>query len=56
MVKGLLIDRHILSSVRVDVKSFHVVSIDKAINFVTGVVAAVVLKALPIEVLPESSL
>ena len=54
MVEGLLVDGHIFSSVRVNAKCFHVVSIDKTIDFIGCVVAAVILKALSVEILSES--
>lgn len=38
---------------RVDIEGFHVIAVDEAVVFVRSIVAAVVFKALPVEVFPE---
>lgn len=54
MIKGLLIDRYILPSVRIDVEGLHVVSISEAVLLAADVVSAIILKTLAVEVFPES--
>ena len=55
MVKCLPTVGHIVPSMRIDIVSFEVVSIDEAILFLMHVLIAVVLKALPVEVFAKSS-
>lgn len=55
MIKCLLVVGHVVASMRIDIVSFEVVSIDEAILFLVHVLVAVVLKALPVKVFPKSS-
>ncbi len=50
MVEGLLIQRHVLASMRIDVMCFQVVVIDETISFVGDVLMPVILETLAIEV------
>ena len=53
MIEGFLVDRHVFPCVRIDIKSFHVIAIDKTISFVGCIISAIVLEALTVKVLPE---
>lgn len=50
MVEGLLIQRHVLASMRIDVMCLQVVVIDETISLVGDVVVTVILETLAIEV------
>lgn len=50
MVEGLLIQRHVLASMRIDVMRLQVVVIDETISFVGDVLMPIILKTLAIEV------
>ena len=54
MIKGFLVNRHILSCMRIYVEGFHIISVDKTISFMGHIVSAVVLKTLSVEVFAES--
>lgn len=55
MVKGLLVRRHVLPGMRIDIVGFQIISIDETISLVMYVLIAVVLKALAVEVLAKGS-
>lgn len=54
MVKGLLVDGHVLTCVRVDIVSFKVVVVDEAISLMGDILVPVVLEALAIEVFAKA--
>ena len=54
MVEGLLVNRHILSCMRIYIEGFHVIAVDKTISFMGYIISAVVLKTLSVEVFSES--
>ncbi len=54
MKEGLLIDRHVLTSMRINVMGFKVVVIDKTICFVTDILMPIILEALAIEVFTKA--
>lgn len=54
-IEGFFIDWDVLTCMRIDVVSLHIVAINKAIIFVLGVISTVIFKALPIEILSEGS-
>ena len=55
VVEGLLVEREVVASVRVDVVCFEVVAVDDAVGLAANIVPPVVLEALSVEVLSEGS-
>ena len=54
MIEGLLVQRHVLACMRVDVVCLEVVVIDETISFMGDILVPVILKTLTIEVFPKS--
>ena len=54
MVESFLVNRHILSCMRIYIESFHVISVDKTISFMGYIISTVVLKTLSVEIFSES--
>lgn len=54
MKEGLLIERHVLTSMRINVMGFKVVVIDKAICFVADILMPIILEALAIEIFTKA--
>ena len=50
MVKGLLIDRHIFTCMRINVKCFHIVPISETIRLIVRIISAIILKTLTVKV------
>jgi hypothetical protein len=53
MIKSLLVKRHVLTCVWIDIESFQIVSIDETIYFIMSIIASIILEALSIEILSE---
>lgn len=50
MIKGLLIDGHIFTCMRINVKCFHIVPISETIRLIVRIISAIVLKTLTVKI------
>lgn len=55
MSKGLFIDRHVVSSMRVDIMSFHIISINNSISDACSIFMSIILETLSLEIFSEPS-